>query len=108
MKHYNNFVTIFAFIALLTLGACSSPELTYGEKIQKQGSETKLIGENWSEGANLEVKGNALIQSGNKEIDKGKDMVSKGEAAVRKGESLVRKGNLLKTGAEESYQSLGN
>ena len=101
MKLYNK---LFLMPALLLLGACTSTGLTYGEKIQNQGAETQVIGQNWSEGESLVTKGNELIQSGNEEIDKGKDMVSKGEATVREGESLVRKGNLLKTGAEESYQ----
>ncbi|MAF68680.1 MAG: hypothetical protein CMH25_04975 [Micavibrio sp.] len=96
----------FMILTLSTfmLTACgTSQDQSFGERLEGQGSEVQKLGEQWSDGEKLIVKGKKIIKDGNEDIDDGEDLISKGKSKVKKGENLVRKGERMKTEAENTY-----
>ncbi len=94
------------FIVTLIVSACSPQpkELSFGEKIQSESSETAKIGKNWMKGENLITDGNQLVRDGNKDIQRGEKLLSKGESKVDKGDAMIKKGTRMKNEAEEIYK----
>lgn len=104
MKMNKRIIVMACAVLLMTSACASNKEPTFGEKIQGQSAEMKVVGKQWTKGDDMLSEGQALIKAGNKDIDKGETLVSKGEKKVHKGEALVKKGSRLRSEAEELYK----
>ncbi|WP_316015767.1 hypothetical protein [Roseobacter sp. HKCCA0434] len=92
----------------LTLAACASgpDEDTFGGQLQLQGGAVAGIGEQWSEGAEMIARGEALVESGEDDRNRGRRLVRSGENDIDRGRDLQRRGERMQREAEEAYRRL--
>ena len=82
--------TIPVLLSFLTLGACTTTEPTFGERLSANAANVSATAEKAVEGERQIERGEALVARGNKRIAKGEREVTEGRERIERGEALLR------------------
>lgn len=79
----------FLLIAVSSALVSCAQTSTFGEQVQAEGSNVASIGQKWSDGEKMKLRGEKLIANGTDLQKKGRKMVAKGEGLSEKGQRMM-------------------
>lgn len=96
MMQHMHFMTL-VIVVTVGIGACSSPNNTFGSRLQAEGEQFASLGKKWEQGSEEEQEGERLVKDGQR-------AVADGESKIERGRRMIDNGRRSQRDVEETYK----